>query len=454
MPTPHPDVMKVETPQGAPHDPPARSDMTHTARYLLGIVAVGLVSAAFAIAFRGSLHLLTMATVDASNIVLTIEKLPFWARILMPAVGALLGGLVSRFLIKVGGSVGDVMEAVVIGRVNLSMRGTLLKSLASWLAIAGGGSLGREGPLIQFGGASGKTVGQALKLPIDQIRILIAAGTAAGFAAAYNTPFAAVLFVVEVVMGVVVIRALWPVLIATVLATGLTRWAIGPGPLYGVQSFAVKHAWELLAFVGLAFVVALGAQGFMRVLSFAEEIFKGPIPMPWRPALGGLLAGLVIAFMPEIAGNGFEPLLDLISGKFTWTFVIFLLIGKVFATTASVSSGSPGGVFTPTLLLGGGLGFLYATALGQVVGQDMIMTGSYALVGMAAATAATTHAPVMASVMVFELTGDYAIVLPLLLATAISAAFSKMLRKDSIYTAELKAKGVDRDANPEASLRD
>ena len=411
--------------------------------YGLGIVAVGLLSAGFAILFRGSLSALNQAAFGAHDVVHAVSTLTWWQRAIFPAIGAFLGGLVSRFLGKSGGGVGDVMEAIVLGRVNLSMRSTVLKSFASWLAIATGGSLGREGPLIQFGGAAGKTVGQAFKLTSDQTRILIAAGTAAGFAAAYNTPFAAILFVVEVVIGVVVIEAVWPLLIATVLATGVTRFAIGPGPLYGVHTFELKNPWELVAYAGLGVVVAIGAQGFMRTLSFGERIFKHPkLPLPWRPALGGLLAGCVIAFMPQIAGNGYEPLQGLIAGQYTWAMVLFLLAGKVFATTASVSSGSPGGVFTPTLLVGGTLGFLFATALNLVVGGTL-NPGGYVLVGMAAATAATTHAPILAAVMVFELTGDYAIVLPLLLATAIATLISRQMREDSIYMAELKEKGLD-----------
>ncbi len=423
--------------------------------YGFGIGLVGLLASVFAILFRGSLALLNETVFGVHTIVEVLQSLEWWQRALFPAIGALLGGLVSRVIGPTGGGVGDVMEAVVLGKVNLSLRSTLLKSLASWLAIATGGSLGREGPLIQFGGAAGKTVGNLLKLSHAHIRILIAAGTAAGFAAAYNTPFAAVLFVVEVVIGVVVVEAIWPVLIATVLATAVTRYAIGPGPLYGEHTFSMASNWELFAYALLGIVVAFGAQGFMRMLSFGEQLFKNPrLPMPWRPALGGLLAGLVIAVMPEIAGNGFEPLSGVISGHYAWGFVLFLLIGKVFATTASVSSGSPGGVFTPTLLVGGSLGFLFATALSLILPPGTISPGGYALVGMAAATAATTHAPVLACVMVFELSGDYEIVLPLMIATAIATAISRLLREDSIYMAELKEKGHDWELTLEGRVQD
>jgi CIC family chloride channel protein len=271
---------------------------------------------------------------------------------------------------------------------------------------------------------------------------LIAAGTAAGFTAAYNTPLAAVLFVLEVVVGVVALDTVVPVLIATVVATTLTRAAVGEGPIYGQRAFHLSSPAELLAFGGLGLFAALGAQAFMRMLSWGERLFRQSwLKPPWRSALGGLLAGALVAVLPEVAGNGYEPLNAILNGSFAVGFTLWLLLGKCLATTASVSSGSPGGVFTPTLLLGGGLGFVYAAALSHT-GLALGAAGGYALVGMAAATAATTHAPMMAAVMVFELSGDYAIALPLVLATALATFASRSLRSDSIYTAELRQRGV------------
>jgi chloride channel protein, CIC family len=272
--------------------------------------------------------------------------------------------------------------------------------------------------------------------------LLIAAGTAAGFAAAYNTPFAAVLFVIEVVTGMVVLDAILPVLVATVIATAISRAIVGEGPIYGQRAFHLQSSLEYLAFAGLGVVTALGAQAFMRLLSFGEKVFRHPrLKLPWRSALGGALAGAVIAILPAAAGNGYEPLNRILDGSSTVVFVAFLLVGKCLATTASVSSGSPGGVFTPTLLLGGAIGVLYTHLLASA-GAHLGSTGGYALVGMAAAIAATTHAPLMAAVMVFELSGDYAIALPLVLATAIATLISRRLRRESIYTAELGERGI------------
>ena len=408
------------------------------------MVAVALLASAFAIAFRAALVFVVHRFGNGPDVVSAARLAPVWLRLLAPAVGGLLAGLLGILVARApaGQGVADVMEAVVLGRVRLSMRVTLLKSLSSWLAIASGGSLGREGPLIQFGGAAGKWLSDRLELPLSRTRILIAAGTAAGFTAAYNTPLAAVLFVLEVVVGVVALDTVVPVLIATVVATALTRAVVGSGPIYGQRAFQLSSPLELLAFGGLGLFAAVGAQVFMRVLSWGEALFRRAwLKPPWRSALGGLLAGALVAVLPEVAGNGYEPLNAMLNGAFTLKFTLLLLVGKCLATTASVSSGSPGGVFTPTLLIGGGLGFIYAAALSSL-GVQVGAAGGYALVGMAAATAATTHAPMMAAVMVFELSGDYAIALPLVLATAVGTFASRGLRRDSIYTAELRQRGV------------
>jgi CIC family chloride channel protein len=407
------------------------------------VVVVALAAAGFAIAFRWTLAAIVLHYGNAHDLVGFMRGLPRWARFGLPALGGLFAGLLVWLSRRFGSTQGvsDVMEAVVLGRVRLSLRVTLIKSLASWCAIASGGSLGREGPLIQFGGAIAQFVSARLRLSATHSRRLIAAGAAAGFAAAYNTPFAAVLFVIEVVTGVVVLDAILPALVATSIATALMRASVGEAAIYGQRVFHLEAPLELLAFAGLGIAGAFAAQAFMRLLSLGEQLFRrSGLGLPWRPALGGLLAGACAAYLPEVAGNGYEPLNLLLDGEFTPGFVLLLMLGKSFATTASVSSGSPGGVFTPTLLIGGATGFLYAWVFSHFA--QLGPAGGYALVGMAAATAASTHAPLMAAVMVFELSGDYAIALPLVLACALATLVSRRLRRDSIYAAELKQRGI------------
>ncbi|MEO6600865.1 MAG: chloride channel protein, partial [Polyangiaceae bacterium] len=196
-------------------------------------VAVG--AAGFAVVFRGAIALAFSRGYGAADVLLAFQALPWYARVVVPTIGGGLAGLLGAIAAKLkgGAGVGEVMEAVALGKGRISLRFTLLKALGSLLAIISGGSVGREGPLIQFGGGLGSTLGRLFALRERQIRALIAAGAAAGFAAAYNTPIAAVLFVVEVVTGVVALDIVLPAIIATPIATALTRLAIGGGPIYG-----------------------------------------------------------------------------------------------------------------------------------------------------------------------------------------------------------------------------
>jgi CIC family chloride channel protein len=415
-------------------------------RLIAGIVLVAAAAAAFAITFRFLLGFVLGRAYGQPDIVSTFHILPRWARIALPFAGGALAGVTALAVARGGPSqgVGDVMEAVVLGRVRLSMRVTLLKSLGSFLAIASGGSVGREGPIIQFGGGIGHVVARILRVDSSAARALIASGTAAGFAAAYNTPLAAVLFVLEIVTGVVALDAILPTVAATAFATALTRSVAGGGPIYGQRAFTIASDAELLGHAVLGLLAGLVAQIFMRMLSSAERLFASSgVPQPLLAALGGLAVGLCALWLPEVTGNGYEPLNALLDGRFALGMLALILVAKALATTASVASGSPGGVFTPTLLLGASLGMCFWHLLSRTFSPAQIgAAGGYALVGMAAMTAATTHAPMMASVLVFELSGDYAIVLPLLLATTIATLVSHQLRPESIYGAELRQRGV------------
>ncbi|HEY4057957.1 MAG TPA: chloride channel protein [Kofleriaceae bacterium] len=415
-----------------------------TSRFAVAILGTAVLAAGFAIVFRATLALVLRGIAHAANVVEAITAAPFWLRLLLPTAGAFAAGLWTVLLRKresVGG-VGDVMEAVALGTRKLSMVTTLLKSAASWCAIATGGSLGREGPLIQFGGTAGQTMGEWLAVDARDARVLVAAGTAAGFAAAYNTPLAAVAFVLEIVAGAIVVETVVPTLLATVIATALTRAVVGSGPIYGTRTFVLANPGELAAFACVGLVAALIAVSFTRLVSFGERAFHRPwLKAPWRQALGGLCAGAVLVWLPSVAGNGYEPLNVILDGKMLVPAVAALLLAKAFSTMFSVSSGSPGGVFTPTMLIGGCTGYLVGIALARL-GLDVGPAGGYALVGMAAAIAATTHAPLMAAVLAFELSGDYAVVLPLALATVLATALAKRLLPESIYQEELRKRGV------------
>ena len=408
----------------------------------MAVVAVALVAAGFAVAFRGALAAVGRL-LGGSGSVAMITAAPVWERTALPGLGGLLVGgvLVIAARVREGAGVGFVMEAIVLGRVRVPLTRSVLQAVASWLAIASGNSLGREGPLIQFGAAAGEGARRVFGLDNITARIVLATGVAAGFASAYNAPVAAVLFVVEIVTGVVVLEAIVPMLVAVVIATIATRYVLGEVPLYGERAFRMGSPVELLAFAGLGLCAAPVGVGFLRLLGFAAQAGR-KLPLPWRPAIGGLLCGGVLAVLPMVAGNGFEPLDALLDGKLAVAMVAWLLLAKPIATALAVGSGNPGGAFTPTLLIGGCTGALYAWGLHAVLGDAIGSPSTYALVGLAAAMAATTHAPLTGAVLACELSGDYALMLPLLVATAIAAAWARRLYVDSVYTAELTHRGL------------
>lgn len=391
--------------------------------------------------FRASLQLVYRGVFGGRDVLEAFVGLPVALRIALPALGGLLAGTVGRMTTQRSGGVGEVMEAVVVGGIRLSVRATIWKALGSWFAIATGNSIGREGPLIQFGGSLGSAVAARRGLSGRHTRALVAAGTAAGFAAAYNTPFAAVLFVVEVVSGAVAIDILMMVMVATAVATTLVRAAVGGGPIYGQRAFVVVTPGELAAHAVLGLLAAVAGVAFMKMLAEGERLFeRSRLPQPWRAGVGGLSVGVIAAVLPEVAGNGYEPLNRMLDAQYSLRVIAVLLVAKAVATVFSVSSGSPGGVFTPSLFIGGAVGVLWGHVASAALGVHG-SEGSYALIGMAAAVAATTHAPLMASVLVFELSGDYALVVPLLVASALATWVARRLRPDSIYTAELRRRG-------------
>jgi CIC family chloride channel protein len=422
-----------------------RASVGRVARYAVAVVLVAVGAACFAVLFRTAINAVFTKIYGAHDVLGAFETLPWPWRLAVPAAGGLLAGamsvVASRF--KGGQGVGEVMEAVVLGQRHISLRLALSKALGSWFAIVSGGSVGREGPIIQLGGGIGGALGPLFGLGERESRGLVAAGTAAGFAAAYNTPLAAVLFVVEIVTGLVALEVVLPAIGATAIATAVTRIAVGGGPIYGQRAFTVHTELELFAHALLGLLAGLVGPAFMALLDRGEVAFaRVPLPKPLRAAVGGLCVGGLAIFLPEVTGNGYEAINLVLGGNVTIVFALSLLVAKAVATTASVSSGSPGGVFTPSLFLGSALGGALGQALTLATAPHAVgAAGGYALVGMAAMIAATTHAPVLGAIMVFELSGDYAIVLPLLAATAVATLVSRRLRPSSIYMEELARRG-------------
>jgi CIC family chloride channel protein len=421
---------------------------TSLARYVLAVLGVGALGGGFAIAFRAALHGALQLLFHRPDILSAFQALPTAWRIIVPAIGGLIAGLLGMIAARRAGGhgVAEIMEAVALGRGQPSIPMALLKGMGSFTAIVSGGSVGREGPIVQFGSGTGALLGHRLELTPVQIRALVAAGTAAGFAAAYDAPVAAVLFVLEIVTGLLALEVLLPVLVATGVSTYLTRLALGETPMYGLRAFRVASAAELALYAVVGVLAGLVGPAFMSALDRGERLARrATLPRPILGALGGLLVGLLASRLPEICGNGSEAITQILDGRVVLHMLAVLLVAKLLATVTSVSSGSPGGVFTPSLFLGAALGGVVG-AVGRAILPSGLelgpVPGGYALVGMACLAASTTHAPLMATALVFEFTGDASLLPPLLLGTALATVIGRRLRPFSIYTEELERRGI------------
>ena len=419
-----------------------RRALSDNPRFLLGLAGVAIGAALFAIAFRLSLTWVYQSLYRAENVVDGITNLPPWLRLVVPVAGAAIAGAIARLRNTPSQNVSNVMEAVALGHVRLSMRTTASRVASSWAAIAGGMSIGREGPLIEFGGALGAALARVTATSLNRTRILVATGTAAGFASAYNTPFAATLFVLETIAGVAAPTLILPVMGGTVAATLITRALVGAGPIYGQRAFAFESNLDLLSAVALGVAAAIAAMTFKRVLALLENWVEAhPVPQPYRAAIGGLLVGAIAVWLPSVVGNGYEPLNRILDTPMAVSALALLFAAKLIATTGSVASGVPGGIFTPMLLMGAALGSGWSHMFGAA-GATAPEAGRYALMGMAAATAASIHAPLTAAVMIFELSGDYPIALPLIIAAVVATLVSRAMGSESVYETELRKRGL------------
>jgi len=378
--------------------------------------------------------------------------------VIAPLVGgALVGPLIYFFAREAKGhGVPEVMEAVALRGGRIRPVVALVKSLASSLSIGTGGSVGREGPIVQIGSTIGSTVGQALKMSDDRVRNLVACGAAGGVAATFNAPIAGVIFALEVILGNFGLRSFGTVVIASVTASVVGRAAFGDVPAFEVPEYTLNSLWEFPLYLVLGIVAALVGVLYTRMLYRSEDLFDAWKTVPeWsKAAFGGLLLGcMALAYgaipglgfgrVPQVYGVGYETIESgLLGSEVMW--VMFALVGlKILATSITIGSGGSGGVFAPSLfigsMLGGGLGLLFAQLIPGVPGPP----GAYALVGMGAVFAGSTQASMTAVLIIFEMTGDYKIILPLMLAVVTASLLSSvLLNRETIYTMKLSRRGV------------
>ncbi|MEW5702110.1 MAG: chloride channel protein [Candidatus Zixiibacteriota bacterium] len=369
----------------------------------------------------------------------------YWTAVI-PAIGGLIVGPIVFLYAREarGHGVPEVMNAVArLGGV-IRPRVALAKAVASAACIGSGGSAGREGPIVQIGSALGSTVGQFLGFSGERIKILVGCGAAAGISAVFNAPIAGVLFSLEVILGDFAIGTFSPVLVSSVLASVLTRSILGNHPAFAVPGYELASAWEVLFYAVMSVGLGLVAVLFTKTLDVMEDGFERlRIPNVLKPVLGGLLLGLLALMYPQLLADGYESVRLALHNYLALGILVPLVFLKIVATSLTLGSGSSGGIFAPSLFMGAMAGGAFGYLAHAVFPEVTANPGAYALVGMAGVIAAATHAPITALVIVFEMTGDYHIVLPLMITVAISTVVARSVSSESIYTMKLVKRGID-----------
>ncbi len=376
----------------------------------------------------------------------TVRSIPWQILIFLPAVGGLLvAPLVFRLAREARGhGVPEVMEAVALEGGLIRTRLVLIKALASAVTIGTGGSVGREGPIVQIGSAFGSTVGQLLRVSADRLRTLVGCGAAAGIAGTFNAPIAGALFALEIILGDFGVSHFSPIVISSVISTIVSRSMLGDMPAFIVPSYELVSAYEMLPYAMLGLAAGAVGVGLTRLLYKAEDGFDAlPVPDLCKPFLGGLLIGTLSLGFPHILGVGYETINMALAGEMTWYLLVALVVAKLAATSITIGSGGSGGIFAPSLFLGAMTGGALGTWVHHAFPSHTAGPGAYAMVGMGAVVAATTHAPLTAMIIIFEMTGDYKIIPPLMAACVISCVLATQLKRTSIYTEKLRRRGVE-----------
>lgn len=413
-----------------------RVDEQHT--LLVWAAISGLLGALAALGFKRLTELvLFLFTGHEGGFVAAFSQIPPWQRLLVPIVGALLCGLILHFGRHITkGQQTDYMEAITLGDGVVRFRTTLIRSLAAMFAIAGGESIGREGPLVQMAALASSLWGRVRRLPPARLRMLVACGAAAGLAGVYHSPLGGAFFVAEIVIGTLSMQTLGPLLIAS-MVSALTVQAIeGFDPIYLFPDFGQSAPEDYFAYGLTGLVMGLASWAWIRLLEASRATMgriKGPIWL--RLGIGGLMIGLLATVHPEIVGNGKSLIEAILANHYTLMALAALLGLKVLATCISFGSGAIGGVFTPSLLVGASLSYLLALALDHSALQ--VVPAEVALIGMGAFLAAAANAPVTAILMIFEMSMQYQVVLPLMIATVIAYATARSLSPKSLYSHSL-----------------
>lgn len=364
--------------------------------------------------------------------------------VLVAAAGGFVVALLAKWspVIK-GHGIPEAMEAVLAKQSRISPRAAVAKPLSAALAIGTGGPFGAEGPIIVTGGALGSLVGQVLPVSPAERKILLASGAAAGMAATFGTPLAAVVLAIELLLFEFSTRAFVPLVVASAVAAGVHSAIFGSGPLFAVPTHDYAGLAKLPFFALLGVLCGLLAALATRGLFATESAYRRlPLPEFWHPVLGGVAFGIVGLFVPRVLGVGYDAIGDVLAGRLALGTLAVLALGKLVAWWVALGSGTSGGTLAPLLLIGGSFGGMVGALASRAVPGLHLSPGAVALVAMAAVFGSATRATFASIVFLFELTGDYRVILPLMLATVIATLVASTLVKESLMTEKLARRGL------------
>jgi CIC family chloride channel protein len=373
-----------------------------------------------------------------------------WQRVAIPTLGGLAAGLVLYWGLRLAGPQRstNMLEVIVAGDGRLPLRSGIVKFISSLITIGSGGSIGREGGITQLSATLASKWGQVAKWHPYRLRLLVGCGAASGISAAYNAPISGAVFAALIVLGNFSMSLFAPLVFASVVATMVSRSFFGIRPWYTVPPFEFTSITQLPWFLCLGIVTGAMGAAFLKLLNLAAKFFKGlDIPVYIRLAAGGLLVGLIALKFPGVWGNGYSITNRILQGNYPpetagLVFLAALFLAKLVATLATVGSGAVGGVFTPTLFLGAGLGAVFGLGLREVHIAATLPIAVFAVVGMGSMLSATTRSPLLAMILVFEISLDYSLMPALMLACVVSMLVSRRLHPESIYTEPLRLKGL------------
>lgn len=373
----------------------------------------------------------------------SVHEFPPYYIMFMPALGGLIVGMISHFLMKRRYGVDGLIETVAIRGARLNLTDSLLEVFASIISISSGGSLGKEAPGIVGGAWTGALVGRVMKSPEKRLQTLLGCGAAGGIAAVFSAPLAGVVFVVEVIYGELETSTFIPIVISSVFATLVSNSIIGI-ELLQIPSYTLVSPYrELGLYLVFGLLAGIVSTVLIRALYYTKDLFSGiPVHPIFKPALGGLVVGMIGLFYPRVLGMGYGVITDALNNQFTFKLLLILLILKIIVFSLSLGSGGFGGTIIPSLFVGTMLGGAFGTVVDMIYPGMTAGPGAYALVGMGAVFAGSTRAPLTAILILFELTRDYNLILPLMFACVLSNVMSSALYPESIFTEGLRRNGI------------